>query len=152
MLFHSLLACSRDGTLLLSHYWVETSLEQQATWEAIVAAKTVGFWAASHAVAVPLRLCEGIVTMVSSADDVVYVVSCMDSDCTDDVELFDEGKFFQKLITEACDGKPASKLGDPAFLAKVMVALEECVACGAVIVRNVENILRLAKLKGPETA
>jgi len=151
MLFHSLLACSRDGTLLLSHYWVETTLEQQATWEAIVAAKTTGYWAAAHAIAVPLRMCDGIMTLVSCADDVVYVVSCMDSECTDDVELFDDAKFFQKLVADACDGKPAAKLADPAFLAKVMVCLEECVACGSVISRSVENILRLAKLKGPET-
>lgn len=144
-----------DPRVLVGHYFVPATEEAKRAVEG-----ETGEWITSIAPtlrelpedgpgdirSLPTRLSDGRPAVALAWGDVI--LACIGELDSDEVTLALDLDFLAAVIGAVCEGRlrPARVLD---FHGKIVVALDEAVHGGVLVSRNVDNVLRLAKLKHP---
>ena len=144
-MLHSLCLADRDGNLLLSHYFVDTTIEFQDEWEVAIAAVARPFLR-DIGLSVFCTTAAGRPIMMRGIQDVIFILCGTQG--TDEMQLIEILDFIVTLVNATCE----NAMSPPHVLAlhgKIAVCMNEAFYGGRLLHSDVETVLRNAKLKAP---
>lgn len=151
-MLHSLHLLSREGLVLLAHYFVDATVEEQDAWEVALAGTAPRPWevaAAAGGGADACSMCERRPLVVRLVRDVVFVMAGAPGE--DELGVAEALELAARLVDAACD-RALSAARVVEFHGKLVVCLHEMFTSGGgghVRYGDVDTVLRNAKLKAP---